>query len=290
LETLIVALKTAVGCDMAGGVKVRLAGKLSSMHPTRFQCLMTAAVVLIVLAFVFCSGFWRWSLFVLVLIVAFAAGALGYLSPRWQMFGKSLCRVGTDYKAIALTFNDGPAPQNTPALLELLASHKAHATFFCIGDRVNLHHELVHRVTQEGHEVENHTFQHSVFMNFYSEQRLRTELEKTQTAIERATGRVPLYFRPPMGVTTRRLFRVTKELKLKVVGCTIRAHDRRYKSPQVIVHHIMSRIRPGAIILFHERGIPTEQLLTTVKLLLEELERNGYQCSRLDELASNQTS
>jgi peptidoglycan/xylan/chitin deacetylase (PgdA/CDA1 family) len=246
--------------------------------------MIVAAVVLGILALVYCSGFARWGLAILVFCGAATAAALGFMFPRWQMFGQSLCRISTDYKAVALTFNDGPSPQNTPALLELLAANKAHATFFCIGDRVNLHHELVQRIAREGHEVENHTFQHSTFTQFYSEQRLRNDLSRAQTAIERATGKPPRFFRPPMGFTNRRLFRVTKELGLTVAGCSIRALDRRSKSPEKIVRRIMEQVRPGAIILMHDRGLSTNQLLAVVSLLLEQLRHEGYQCARLDEL------
>jgi peptidoglycan/xylan/chitin deacetylase (PgdA/CDA1 family) len=246
--------------------------------------MVALAVIAGVLALIYCPGLWRWLALLLVVLGAIAGALFGYFFPSWQMFGKSLCRISTTRKVVAITFNNGPTPQITPGILEVLAAHKVKATFFCVGERVHLHHELVKQIHAEGHAVENHTFQHSVFVNLYSEKRLKADLEKCQKAVERITGRAPVFFRPSYGMTSQRLFRVTKELGLRVVGWTIRGGDRRHLTPEKVVGLIFEQLRPGAVILLHDRGVRPNESVAVLTLLLERLEREGYQCVLLDEL------
>ena len=158
------------------------------------------------------------------------------------------------------------------------------ATFFCIGQRVVRQPELVKRMVAEGHEIENHTFQHSPITNLFSVRRLRDELARAQAEIQRVTGRAPEFFRPPVGLTNPRIFRVTGELGLKVVGYTARGLDRRADAPETIVGRLLRKLQPGAIFLLHDAGVPRERLLAVVTLLLDKLQAGGYQCVRLDEL------
>ena len=109
---------------------------------------------------------------------------LGVSFPQWQLFGGSICAGVTKRKIVALTFDDGPDTENTPALLALLAERKARATFFCIGERVARQRELAKRMVAEGHEIENHTFQHCPWTNIFSVRRLRDDLARAQTEIQ----------------------------------------------------------------------------------------------------------
>ena len=209
---------------------------------------------------------------------------LGVSFPQWQMFGESICAVTTKRKIVALTFDDGPDAENTPALLALLAERKVRATFFCIGNRVAQQPELVKRMVAEGHRIENHTFQHSPATNIFFARQLRDELAQTQTEIQRIAGRAPEFFRPPVGLTNPRIFRVTNKLGLKVAGYTARGLDRRADAPEKIAGRLLRKLQPGAIFLLHDAGVPRERLLAVVTLLLDKLEADGYQCVRLDEL------
>jgi peptidoglycan/xylan/chitin deacetylase (PgdA/CDA1 family) len=209
---------------------------------------------------------------------------LGVSFPQWQMFGKSICAVPTKRKVLALTFDDGPDMENTPALLALLAGRKVRATFFCIGNRAARQPELLKQIAVAGHEIENHTFLHHPLTNIFSVARLRDDLARAQTEIQRVAGRAPEFFRPPVGLTNPRIFRVTGELGLKVVGYTARGLDRRADAPEKIVGRVLRKLQPGAIFLLHDAGVPRERLLAVVTLLLDKLEAGGYQCVRLDEL------
>ena len=256
------------------------------MHPhlTRYRMIVVVTLIAAALIFVFASGeacFW-W-LAALCLASGLCVG-LGVSFPQWQMFGKNICSVATKRKVVALTFDDGPDSENTPALLTLLTERKVSATFFCIGQRVARQPELVKRMVAEGHEIENHTFQHSPATNIFSVRWLREELLQAQAEIQRVTGRTPDFFRPPVGLSNPRIFRVTGELGLKVVGYTARGLDRQTDAPEVIVGRLLQKLQPGAIFLLHDAGVPRERLLAVVTLLLDKLEAGGYQCMRLDEL------
>jgi len=251
---------------------------------TRYRMILAATLVAAVLVFILVQGaacFW-W--LAALCSLASALIGLGVSFPQWQMFGESICAAPTKRRIIALTFDDGPDAENTPALLALLAGRKVRATFFCIGKRVSQQPELVKRMVAEGHEIENHTFQHSPVTNLFSVRRLREELLQAQAEIQRVAGCAAEFFRPPVCLTNPRIFRVTDELGMKVVGCTARGLDRRNAAPEKIAGRLLRKLQPGAIFLLHDSGVPRERLLAVVTLLLDKLEAGGYQCVRLDEL------
>jgi peptidoglycan/xylan/chitin deacetylase (PgdA/CDA1 family) len=209
---------------------------------------------------------------------------LGVAIPQLRLFGDYICRGSPSKKRVALTFDDGPDPRSTPQLLDLLRAERIPAAFFCIGKKVEADPALAARIVQEGHLLENHSYAHSHFTNFYSRGRLQRELVLTQSAILKATGVAPAYFRPPVGLSNPNTFRAARCLRLHVVGWTIRSLDTVIADPQKIVARITSGLRPGAIVLLHDGNIRTEKLLRTVKSSLDSLRRLGYEIVRLDEL------
>jgi peptidoglycan/xylan/chitin deacetylase (PgdA/CDA1 family) len=216
--------------------------------------------------------------------VLFLVMGLGIAIPQLRLFGNFICSGNKNKKQVALTFDDGPDPRSTPQLLDLLREQKISATFFCIGKHVEKNPELAARIICEGHLLENHSYAHSNFINFYSPKRLRTELTQTQSAIEIAAGVAPKFYRPPVGLTNPGTFRAAQDLKLQVIGWNIRSLDTVIAAPEKIVARIRRGLQPGAIILLHDGNIPAEKLLVTVKSLLDTLRGLGYQVVRLDEL------
>jgi len=209
---------------------------------------------------------------------------LGVAVPQLQWFGNFICRGSPSKKRAALTFDDGPDPRSTPQLLDWLRAEKIPAAFFCIGKKVEAHPELAAQIVRDGHLLENHSYAHSNFTNFYSTARLQAELALTQAAIQKISGVAPAYFRPPVGLSNPNTFRAAKNLNLQVIGWTIRSLDTVIADPQKIVARITRGLRPGAIILLHDGNIPAEKLLATVKSSLDSLRRLGYETVRLDEL------
>lgn len=209
---------------------------------------------------------------------------LGVARPSLKFFGNFICRGSKRGKQVALTFDDGPDANSTPQLLDLLRAEKVPAAFFCIGKNVKNNPELTARILREGHLVENHSFAHSNFTNFYGRGKLKAELLQAQSAIEKATGKAPKFFRPPVGLSNPNTFRVADELNLQVIGWNIRSLDTVIAEPEKIIARIRRGLQPGAIILLHDGNIPAEKLLATVKSLLDTLRGLGYQVVRLDEL------
>jgi len=253
---------------------------------TRFQQIFGGAAlagVLIALSF---TGATRWLLLGLLFTLAGLCVGLGVSFPRWRMFGQSLWRIPTGRKAVALTFDDGPDLEATPELLTLLAERGVRATFFCVGSRVAQFPDLARRLVAEGHEVENHSQGHSHWTNLFSPRQLRADLIQAQHEIQSVTGRAPLYFRPPMCLTNPRVFRVAAELGLQVTTYTARGWDRRPDPPGRIAARLLRHLQPGAILLLHDGGVPAERLVAVVRLLLDRLRAEGYQCVRLEELAA----
>jgi peptidoglycan/xylan/chitin deacetylase (PgdA/CDA1 family) len=224
------------------------------------------------------------TLIILVAFVFFIEMGLGVAIPRLRLFGNFICSGNKSKKQVALTFDDGPDPRSTPQLLDLLRAEKIPAAFFCIGKHVEKNPELAARILREGHLVENHSFAHSNFTNFYGRARLRAELVRAQEAIQKATGQAPNYFRPPVGLSNPNTFRVAEDLNLQVIGWNVRSLDTVTAEPEKIVARVRRGLQPGAIILLHDGNIPPEKLLATVKSLLDTLRSLGYQVVRLDEL------
>lgn len=217
-----------------------------------------------------------------VLVVTMVIGGFGVALPHLRMFGPFICRGDTSRRCVALTFDDGPDPRSTPALLDLLRDERVPSAFFCIGRNVSAHPELTARIVREGHLLANHTYSHSNATNCFGVARLKDEMTRTQSAICDAAGVTPLFFRPPMGLSNPRVFKAATAVGLKVIGWTARGFDTQCSTPHRIVRRILRGVEPGAIILLHDGKIPADRLLATVKLLLAKLRERGYECVRLD--------
>ncbi|MDR3458457.1 MAG: polysaccharide deacetylase family protein [Verrucomicrobiae bacterium] len=247
---------------------------------SRFAFILLAAVILEAAALA-----WQQTFFAGAVVFLFAlVTGLGVALPQVRLFGNFICAGDRSKKRVALTFDDGPDPRSTPPLLELLRDRKIPATFFCIGRRVDENPGLAARIVREGHLVENHSYAHSNFTNFYPRARLRTELIRAQQAVEKAGGRAPKYFRPPVGLSNPNTFRAARDLNLEVIGWSIRSLDTVIAEPEKILARIRRGLAPGAIILLHDGNIPAEKLVATVKSLLDTLRGLGYEVVRLDEL------
>lgn len=191
----------------------------------------------------------------------------------------TITNVTTQEAVVALTFDDGPHPEYTPRLLELLEKHHAKATFFLVGDSAKRYPELVERIAKAGHSIGNHSWDHPSFPLISGRDR-RWQLHACEEAIAPYGQKL---FRPPFGHQTiasriDALLYGYKVIAWNVVGVDWLDHD-----ADRIVDRILSRISPGSIILLHDALYVTEQAdyasreatLEAVDLLLER-ERNNY--------------
>jgi peptidoglycan-N-acetylglucosamine deacetylase len=165
-----------------------------------------------------------------VVVVAGAAlGGFTYASqwPTSQLFGRTLTaprRSENGPDEIALTFDDGPNPRWTPQLLELLAKHNVHATFFLIGQYAAAQRSLVRQTYEAGHLIGNHTWTHPNLART-SAQQTREELSRTNAELEQITGAPVRYFRPPFGLRRPSTLRIARELGLIPVTWNVIGND-----------------------------------------------------------------
>ncbi|WP_437278688.1 polysaccharide deacetylase family protein [Sorangium sp. So ce375] len=189
-------------------------------------------------------------------------------------------RSGRGATTIALTFDDGPHPERTPRVLDVLAEHRVHATFFVIGAMAREHPDLVRRLVAEGHEIGNHTYTHAS-LEHTSPQQLRTEVEMTRALLEDLTGRACPLLRPPWGkVSTRALFQLWSGGH-SVILWSADPRDYAMKSAEA-ASAWCARYRPcnGDIILLHDPSSVTDAL---VRELVEHTSRQGIQFSRISQ-------
>ena len=252
------------------------------LRPTlsRFHGVMACAVLLGALALAMRSV----ALFISVVAALLLVIGLGVALPQLRLFGPFVCRGASQRRCVALTFDDGPDSRSTPVLLDLLREAGVSAAFFCVGERVAANPGLAARIVREGHLLENHSYAHSNLTNFFGRARLKAELEQTQLVIRQATGIAPKLFRPPMGLSNPRVFAAARALGLRVIGWSARGLDTITGEPERVVARIVRRLRPGAIVLLHDGGIPAERLVLTVTSLLAKLREQDYEVVRLDRM------
>lgn len=183
-------------------------------------------------------------------------------------------------KLIALTFDDGPHPQSTPRLLEILAQEKVKATFFVIGEMAEQYPDLVRAELAAGHAVGNHTYHH-VNLTKILEGDVATEIDACTEALNRITGVTPHLFRPPGGDYDTGVAEASEALAYTMVLWTDDPGD--YASPgaQVIQQRIIRKAGNGGIILIHDGVDQTIQILPQ---MIKELKVKGYTFVTVDEL------
>ncbi len=173
--------------------------------------------------------------------------------PWSQLYGENFNGLPQGQKILALSYDDGPNDPWTMKLLEVLDKHEVHATFFMLGRYVRQHPEIARAVSEAGHAIGNHSYTHPNLI-FASQTKLREELEETSKAIEDATGKRPVLFRPPFGGRRPGTFRVAGELKMLPVMWRVICYDWKAKSHEEILQHARRQIAGGEIVLLHDGG------------------------------------
>lgn len=184
-----------------------------------------------------------------------AALTAGYqsMAPTGQWFGKTFTGLPRSSRQLALTYDDGPNDPYTQRLLEVLARHGVHATFFLVGQYVKQRPEIVREIVQAGHVVGNHTFTHPL-LTFMSRDEVKQQLSETRSALQDAIGEPSHLFRPPFGGRRPAVLRVARELGLQPVMWNITGYDWSAPPAAVIEQKVSKRIRGGNVILLHDGG------------------------------------
>lgn len=215
----------------------------------------------------------------------------GVLFPRLQMFGPILCSAPNDRGLVALTFDDGPHPVTTRAVLRALAATPHRATFFVLGDKSRRHPEVLREITAAGHELGVHGYHHDRLHSFRSAARVEDELRRAQDAIEAATGRRPRWFRPPIGHTSPSTVRGAARAGVTLVGWSARGYDGlRSRAPESVVNSLARDLRPGSIVLLHdaaERDDHEPASLRALPQIFTLLTRRGLVSASIESLIAS---
>jgi len=177
------------------------------------------------------------------------------LWPRSQVLGPNLTRLPAAAAArggIAITIDDGPDPDTTPAVLDLLAEHGARATFFCIAERARQHPALLREIVARGHDVQNHSQHHRHDFSLRLAPALHREIAQAQDTLAQLTGVRPHCFRAPAGLRNPLLDPVLHRLGLNLISWTRRGFDTREADPQRVLARLQRRLAAGDILLLHD--------------------------------------
>lgn len=212
----------------------------------------------------------------------------GYIAPGAQVFGKVYSASKTSDKVVALTFDDGLNEPYTSQILDILDSYGVKATFFAIGKNVELYPETARRIIAEGNVLGNHTYSHNA--NHALIAGSYKDIELAQEVIFKVAGVKPHLCRPPHGKKSPWELQFLKQEKLMEVTWSVFANDQHAlaylgkPSPETFTKEIVSKVKPGKIILLHDGyglnhgDVKSDKSLTVeaLPMIIEELQRQGY--------------
>ena len=211
------------------------------------------------------------------------------VSPRSQRIVPTVFRLPEGTPHLALTFDDGPDPEITPQVLDLLAEHDMQATFFVVGCRADAHPELVRTIQRRGHQIGSHSHGHGHGFHFLPTRAMAAEIERGIDSIAAITGERPRAFRPPVGLRVPTLASALARLPERPTcyTWTERGLDTLGRPAQAIVDRLRPHLVPGAILTLHDGagfGGSRDRSATVAALreLLGLLRERGLCSRRLD--------
>jgi len=212
-----------------------------------------------------------------------AALIAGYqsMAPTGQWYGKTFTGLARPSRQLALTYDDGPNDPHTMRLLEVLAKHSVHATFFLIGRYAQQRPEIVREIAQAGHVVGNHTFTHPL-LTFKSETEIKQQLSECRAALQDAIEQHSNLFRPPFGRRRPAVLRVTRSLRLEPIMWNVTGYDWTALPAPAIERKVASKIRGGDVILLHDgghkqMGADRSQTVVATDRLITRYKSEGYE-------------
>jgi peptidoglycan/xylan/chitin deacetylase (PgdA/CDA1 family) len=224
-----------------------------------------------------------------------ATVAAGYqsMAPTGQWYGRTFTGLAPGTKQLALTYDDGPNDPHTPRLLEVLARHNVHATFFLIGRYVQQRPDLAREVAKAGHVVGNHTFTHPA-LTFRSAAEIRQELSACRSALEDAIGQHSNLFRPPFGARRPAVLSTARELGLEPVMWNVTGYDWTAPPSAVIEEKVSRQVRGGDVILLHDggykqMGADRSQTVQATDHLITRYKSEGYDFSTIPQMLERRT-
>ncbi len=224
---------------------------------------------------------WPWALGAVA--ANHAALAAAGLWPRSQLLGPNWIRLPAHSGisgGVAITIDDGPDPAVTPRVLSQFAAHAAHATFFCVGERVERYPELAREIVSRGHDIGNHSHRHRHDFSLMGPGGMRAEISRAQESIFRVTGNLPHFFRAPAGLRNPFLEPVLARLRLRLVSWTRRGFDTVNSNADAVYRRLTDRLQDGDILLLHDGNAARSRagkpvILEVLPRLLDALAATG---------------
>ncbi|MGK5443644.1 polysaccharide deacetylase family protein [Micromonospora sp. URMC 105] len=190
-------------------------------------------------------------------------------SPADGLFGS---RVTTGSPEVALTFDDGPDPQYTPQVLEILREFGVRATFCVVGENVQAHPELVQAIVADGHTLCNHSWQHDVQLGRRSPATIRADLLRTNEAIHKAVPDAPVaWYRQPGGAWTYPVVSVAEELGMTPLHWNVDPSDWQAPGAAQIATLVAREAGPGSVVLLHDAGGDRQGTVDALRRMLPDL-------------------
>jgi peptidoglycan/xylan/chitin deacetylase (PgdA/CDA1 family) len=194
-----------------------------------------------------------------------------------------LTRAHPKHKEIALTFDDGPWPHSTDAMLAVLKKAHAKATFFMIGRQVKARVSLAKRVLAAGMEIGDHSYSHKLLAHA-SLGVVASEIAGGANAIHSALGIMPRWYRPAGGSTSASVYAEAKRLGLHLVEWSVDPHDYTRPGVKTIAKRVLSNVSSGSVVLMHDGGGDRSQTVAALKIVLSTLKKRGYTVVTLSDL------
>jgi len=187
------------------------------------------------------------------------------------LFPDAVCRIPLENKkTVYLTFDDGPVPEATPMVLDILKQHNIRATFFCVGDNVKKHPELFERLIAEGHAIGNHTYNH---LDGWTKS-VKKYADNVRTCQELVNSKL---FRPPYGrITLKQYKHLKKEYDIIMWDVLSMDYDKNLRAEDCL-ELVKKNTRSGSIIVFHDSIKAKDKIPYLLPKTLEFLTSEGYQ-------------
>ena len=196
---------------------------------------------------------WAWMLG--IVLANHAILTIAGLIPRSKLLGPNLTRLPPDAVQrgeIAITIDDGPDPEVTPQVLDILDRYQAKATFFCIGKLALLHPELCREIVQRGHNIENHSMSHNWYFSLQGLWSIHREVFRAQKVLHETTGRQPRFFRATAGLRNLGLEPVLAHCGLRLCSWNKRGFDTRQNDADTVFNCLVRDLKGGDILLLHD--------------------------------------
>lgn len=223
-------------------------------------------------------SYWFYTLPIVTYIAALVYGSYFIQSG---FFVKSLWKGAVAQKNIAITFDDGPMANFTPALLDILKVENTPATFFLIGKNLAGNENLVKRMMAEGHVIGNHSYSHTYWFSLNKADVIYNDLKKCDDEILQVTGKRPKFFRPPYGVTNPMVAKAIEQGGYTCIGWSIRTYDTNATNADDLLKKSLKNLQAGDIILFHDWGAHTIGIISD---FIKEARARGFNLVTIDKL------